>query len=91
MVDIRWEVDDQLAELPYKSRLSSMLCASEPASGVQQRWRLKAEQMGKFGFPSHVEAEAHAVIHPSRTRDDFKGRTWNPVARDDISGPPTSW
>ena len=34
IVNVRWEADDQLAELPYKSRLSSMLCASEPASGV---------------------------------------------------------
>lgn len=85
MVDTRWEADDQLAELPYKSCSSSMLCASELASGVQQRWRLEAEQMGKFGFLSHVEAEAHVIVHPSRTRDESKGCTWNLIATDNLA------
>jgi hypothetical protein len=44
------KADGRFAEFPHKSCLSSMLCASEPASGVQQGWRFEAEQMGR-SFP----------------------------------------
>ena len=42
--------------------------------------------MGKSGFSSHVEAEAHVIVHQSRTRDEAKGSISNSVARDDLSG-----
>jgi hypothetical protein len=44
------EADRWFTEFPHKSCFSSMLCASESASGVQQGWRFEAEQMGK-SFP----------------------------------------
>lgn len=47
--------------------------------------------MGKSTFSYHVEVEVHVIIYPLRTRDDIKGRSWNPVALDDLTWTLPDW
>jgi hypothetical protein len=72
MVDRK--ADGRFAEFPHKSCISSMLCAGESASGIQQGWRLEAEQMGKsFPFFGVEGGSCHfflAVVSSPGTRDE---------------------